>query len=51
MLIEATSVLMLKDALTKDLSLGAFLLATIEPLDTLLVKVTLVEGLRSYTDS
>jgi hypothetical protein len=43
--------LMLKDALTKNLFLGAFLLATIEPLDTLLVEVTLVEGLRSYIDS
>jgi hypothetical protein len=48
---EAISVLILKDALTKDLSLGAFLLATIEPLDTLLIEVTLVEGLRSYIDS
>jgi hypothetical protein len=51
MLIEVTSVLMLKDTLTKNLFLGVFLLVTIEPLDILLIKVTLVEGLHSYIDS
>jgi FtsZ-binding cell division protein ZapB len=51
MSIEATSVPMLEDAPTEDLSLGAFPPATIEPPDTSLVEVTPVEGLRSHTDS